>query len=895
MLRIIRKSVASAVSNIDQPEHFLWEKWLKEIPNSNIELESLESSLLESNQAIEAFPNTLVYYYKYRIKDPELDIFGDDFSFPKQKIGPVFFGIKKGIVTRIDLDTNFLKSKFIKSDGTAGFIESVEVQFPIRAPKVIKAKLDLPEIFDRLATLRPKIYNIDILKSEEFIKAENKKIFKIDILQAEELKKSEHKKIFQVKFDQIKSKPKIFKTKSLTIEKLKVPVYSLKNIQMQKLKLSLSNHTDLMKSEILKLKFKIDFKKTDTLVDNKIAEELFKETSKKKISTNLNEDNELINSVLLPQIKIDTSVQANLSFTLFDYQKEAIDFLKENERALLSDSLGLGKTFEIIGALSELFENGKISSALIICPDEEIGDVNISENTGFSIGWEGHFKKWAPGIKLNVIKGSRKERELKWKTPALVYLTTFKKIFYDLNEGLIDKTKVKKLDCLIIDEVQKLYKIESNSRDLFNLVNPKYFWPVTSLDPDDIIEDLNSVTPDPIHISKSLRRTKKDVKKEIPNIIYQDYWVKLDEDQSIEYADILKAGQEQIYLLLENGNPFRFQANIFTILHKINQICNFAEKNSTSPKAELLLQHLETIAKNKEKVLIFSQYEKLGTKRLEKILSKTGIKYINAHSGMSTKETETTIERFKRDRHTTALLVGIKMSRMRVDLNNINYIINFDQWWNPVSLWQTEELLPEAKNGKQNNSLHVYNYWVQDTLDEKIKTLLNKKGFLNKNIFDTLTQESLSELISLEEWKEVLDIKTTGKNEVESEKPDIDLQSLSLLDLKRRAENLLIRLGYKDLTSKESEKQDEQLIYAKYFKGSKNINLTLTILKQDFVSNSKVEEIIKDAESKPNCGKIIIVTTGKFEDDKFQINKDFISLLDSISFLDLLRQFNLSK
>ncbi len=806
MLKVIRKSVASAVSNIDQPEHFLWEKWLKEIPNSNIELESLESSLLESNQVIEAFPNTLVYYYKYKIKDPELDIFADDFSFPKQKIGPVFFGIKKGIVSRIDLETKFFKTKFIKNDGTAGFIESVEVLFPIRAPRVIKAKLDMPEIFDRLSTLKPKIYNIDILKSEEFTKSENKKIFKIDILQAEESKKLnhkkvfkidilqaeeskklDHKKIFQVKFDQIKAIPKIFKTKSLTIEKLKVPVYSLKNIQMQKLKLSLSNHSDLMKSEILKHKFKIDFKKTDIIVDKKIAEELFKDTNKKKISSNLSEDNELINSVLLPQIKIDTSVQANLPSNLFDYQREAVNFLKENERALLSDGLGLGKTFEIIGALSELFEKGKIGSALIICPDEELGNVNISENTGFSIGWEGHFNKWAPGIKLNVIKGSRKERELKWKTPALVYLTTFKKIFYDLEEGLLDKTKLKKMDCLIIDEVQKLYKIESNSRNLFNLVNPKYFWPVTSLEPEDIIEDLNSVTPNPMHISKSLRRTKKDVKKEIPKIIYQDYWVKLDEDQSIEYADTLKAGQEQIYLFLENGNPFRFQANIFTILHKINQISNFAEKNETSPKAELLLQHLETLAKSKEKVLIFSQYEKLGTKRLEKILTKTGIKYMNAHSGMSTKETETTIERFKRDRRSTALLVGIKMSRMRVDLNNINYIINFDQWWNPVSLWQTEDLLPEAKNGKQNNSLHVYNYWVQDTLDEKIKTLLNKKGFLNKNIFDTLTQESLSELIDLEEWKDVLDIKTTGTNEAESEKPDIDLKSLSLLDLKEKS------------------------------------------------------------------------------------------------------------
>ncbi len=84
-------------------------------------------------------------------------------------------------------------------------------------------------------------------------------------------------------------------------------------------------------------------------------------------------------------------------------------------------------------------------------------------------------------------------------------------------------------------------------------------------------------------------------------------------------------------------------------------------------------------------------------------------------------------------------------------------------------------------------------------------------------------------------------------------------------------------------------------MYAKYYKGSKNINLTLTILKQDFVSNSKVDEIVKEAEAKPNCGKIIIVTTGRFEDDKFQINKDYISLLDGNSFLDLLRQFHLSK
>ena len=243
-----------------------------------------------------------------------------------------------------------------------------------------------------------------------------------------------------------------------------------------------------------------------------------------------------------------------------------------------------------------------------------------------------------------------------------------------------------------------------------------------------------------------------------PKLIWQENWLSFDEEQRIEYNDALLAAKEKVNWLLEAGNPLRFQANIFTILHQLKQVCNFAANKETSPKTELLHKHLDIISQSKKKVIIFSQYDKMGTKRLEELLKKQGIKYISYQPGMSTKEMEMAVNSFIDNKNIVALIAGVKASRIKINSEDVPYAIHFDQWWNPAFLWQTEEsILPNTSGRKAKQNLSVYSYLIKDSIEEKIQSLLYRKGFLNKNIMDSIPAESLVELISNEEWLEVFD------------------------------------------------------------------------------------------------------------------------------------------
>lgn len=91
---------------------------------------------------------------------------------------------------------------------------------------------------------------------------------------------------------------------------------------------------------------------------------------------------------------------------LRNYQVEGINFLVQNTSALLADEMGTGKTVQTVNSLRILFRQGKIHCALIICPLSVIGSAYLSEETGKSEGWDGHFYHWARELLVTVVRGN---------------------------------------------------------------------------------------------------------------------------------------------------------------------------------------------------------------------------------------------------------------------------------------------------------------------------------------------------------------------------------------------------------------------------------------------------------------------------------------------------------
>lgn len=69
---------------------------------------------------------------------------------------------------------------------------------------------------------------------------------------------------------------------------------------------------------------------------------------------------------------------------LYKYQKEGVDWLCSNKQVILADDMGLGKSIQVIAALSGMFNKGSIKSCIILSPKSLIKN------------WVDQFDQWAP-------------------------------------------------------------------------------------------------------------------------------------------------------------------------------------------------------------------------------------------------------------------------------------------------------------------------------------------------------------------------------------------------------------------------------------------------------------------------------------------------------------------
>ncbi|XP_041058487.1 E1A-binding protein p400 isoform X3 [Carcharodon carcharias] len=149
--------------------------------------------------------------------------------------------------------------------------------------------------------------------------------------------------------------------------------------------------------------------------------------------------------------------------TLREYQQIGIDWLAALHRrklnGILADDSRLGKTVQIIGFLAHLAANEGIW-----------GPHLVVVRTCKMLNWEMEFKRWCPGLKIMMYFGTRKERRAKrecWMEPNSfhVCITSYRLLLKDHQAF-----RRKRWKYLILDEVQQLRNTtERHWEALFNL------------------------------------------------------------------------------------------------------------------------------------------------------------------------------------------------------------------------------------------------------------------------------------------------------------------------------------------------------------------------------------------------------------------------------------------
>ncbi|QQS37234.1 MAG: DEAD/DEAH box helicase [Ignavibacteriales bacterium] len=697
-------------------------------------------------------------------------------------------------------------------------------------------------------------------------------------------KNATYKKIVSVPFDMIKELPKISKIKLTGIDKIKISMFVAKNIQPITAKVKKNSFIQFNKSVISDNKFKVPHAVRskswkNLIVDPEKAKE--KKSDKKSLE-------HILQSVLNPSMMADMHSADDMLIRLYNYQRDDVQTLIENNYVLFADEYGTGKTVSTIAAIKLLLKKGRIKNVLIVSPSYFAGDNDLTERTGMPIGWSGHLNMWAPELSISDLSGTEDEILKGLKKSSQVYFTTYETFYGGLDAKILDSEKFKKIDCLIFDDVQNLAQAKHKLGKLFGSIKTKYIWCLSNMPLDKIQDEIEGILKPVISAAKSYlvasRKIKTDLAQYTPPVMRQDYWVPLDDVQKIEYDNTLELGRERIIKLVDAGNPFLIQSNVFTLLHQLKQVCNFGANAESSGKSELLQKHMDIIVKNNKKVVIFSQYDKLGVKRIESLFKKLGINFVSYQSGMSMKEMESAIKSFSTDKSVTAFIAGVKTDRVKVNLGQASYLINFDQWWNPVSTIKTEENVnnPDKNNPAQFEMLNSINYFVKGTIEEKIKEMLFDKGLGEENIIEFLTPEMINDLITNDEWLKILDVASDydkSREEAKIISTLTKIQKFSNAEFIEKSIQFFTKLGYKNLKSEPTPIPNDINISGSAVKFGQEVKLSAKCLTTENADAASINSYLRDEEEKNPKGKIFILTPALFEEDSLIYHRKNVTVL----------------
>ncbi|MEO0480523.1 MAG: DEAD/DEAH box helicase [Planctomycetota bacterium] len=469
---------------------------------------------------------------------------------------------------------------------------------------------------------------------------------------------------------------------------------------------------------------------------------------------------DLLRPLLGPPLRFEDGAPVDLPHPLYSYQVDGVLFLAQNGSALLADEMGTGKTVMSTVALKLVIRNRKAQRALIVSP---LSVVSV---------WRRHLAEWAPELEVVSVRGGKRQRSAHWRTPAHVHLVTFDTLRMDLDaegkkgmDAVLPQHLAQRFDVVLLDEAQSVKNLDSGRSRAVRALHPKFRWALSGTPVENRLSDLCSlfafVRPGLLGDADGLdareaseriapfvkRRTKKDVMKELPPKIREELWLELDEHQKEAYLELAELGRKKIDSLGDKAS----RVHIFAVLSRLQRICNFAPDQKSSPKLRATIERVEQVHANGEKILIFSQWLQDGVDRILEGLSGFGTVRFDAR--MSPAERERAVTRFREDPGITAFVATVKSAGVGLTLTEANHVVHFDHWWNPAWIWQAED---RAHRRGQTLPVQVASMWMQDTVEQRVRELLEKKGILHDEILGDLREQADGGVVSMGEWRSVL-------------------------------------------------------------------------------------------------------------------------------------------
>lgn len=421
---------------------------------------------------------------------------------------------------------------------------------------------------------------------------------------------------------------------------------------------------------------------------------------------------------------------------LMSFQLDGVRMLIGSVRILLADDMGLGKTLQVIAALRILYVQHAIESALVVVPSSLLDQ------------WRQELSKWAPELRVIIIRGSPLDRAWQWEAQVHVTLVSYETLRSDFSGNSQSPVRRKVWDVVVADEAQRIKNRNDTSHAVKGLQR-KRSWALSGTpienNEDELASLLEFVDYDHLasdihyqpgaellrrHRELQLRRKKANVLDQLPPKQVTKIKMTLNPRQQKSYA---KAEDEGIVHLRELGMEVRVQ-HVLELITRLKQICNADPETGESSKIEDIRERLTSLSKHGHRALVFSQYtsDSFGVGAVASALE--DFQPLTLSGNMPREQRTTVIQRFKDDDRHKALVLSLRAGGVGLNLQEASYVFHLDRWWNPAVEHQAED---RSHRIGQTVKVNVIKYTCVGTIEERIDDILERK----QDLFDKLVDD----------------------------------------------------------------------------------------------------------------------------------------------------------
>jgi len=466
------------------------------------------------------------------------------------------------------------------------------------------------------------------------------------------------------------------------------------------------------------------------------------------------------------------AVPEGLNATLRHYQQDGLNWLNFlddfNFGGCLADDMGLGKTIQVIAFILSQRQKRTHNTNLVVVPASLI------------FNWQAEVEKFAPSIRIFTNYGNQKLKEKELFDNYEIILTTYGTLISD-----ISLLKEYRFNYIFLDESQAIknpesqrYKaarllqsrnkialtgtpVENNTFDLFGqlsfacpglLGNKQYFRDLYSIPIDKFKDTKRAVELQKIINPFILRRTKKQVAKELPEKTEMVIYCEMGAEQRNIYDNYEKDLREYIERKKEEDLP-KSSMHVLTGLTKLRQICNSPEllneglPAGNSAKIEVLIKQIENKSPQ-HKILVFSQFvTMLDLIKKELELKQIPFEYLTGQ----TRDRASSVNAFQNNKNVRVFLISLKAGGTGLNLTEADYVYIIDPWWNPAV---ENQAIDRSHRIGQSKHVIAVRLICPNTVEEKIMKLqLSKKQLADElvktdvSVFKSLAKTDLLNLL----------------------------------------------------------------------------------------------------------------------------------------------------